>query len=161
MTVVLSKVAFWAPVTFTRVGDDGKPETLEFRARYKHLKKSVRLDLDRRLQAIHLNAEVRKDLVQRMEDPATPEYQRKEIRLMLDAKQITDAEFLNEVLCDWELKGSDGQFIPYTEAARAELEEELDGLEIALFRAYQKARQNAAAPAAVEKNSEQPSATTS
>lgn len=161
MTVVLSKVAFWAPVTFTRVGDDGKPETLNFRARYKHLKKSVRLDLDRRLQAIHLNAEVRKDLVQRMEDPATPEYQRKEIRLMLDAKQITDAEFLNEVLCDWELTDSDGKFIPYTEAARAELEEELDGLEIALFRAYQKARQNAAAPAAVEKNSEQPSATTS
>lgn len=161
MTVVLSKVAFWAPVTFTRVGDDGKPETLKFRARYKHLKKSVRLDLDRRLQAYHLNAAVRKDLEQRKEDPTTAEFQRKEIGLMLEAKPITDAEFLNEVLCDWELTDSDGQFIPYTEAARAELEEDLDGLEVALFRAYQKARKESAAPAAVEKNSEQPSATTS
>lgn len=51
MTVVLASVAYWAHVEVPFVGDEGKPEVLKFRARYKRLKTSERKKLDEELKS--------------------------------------------------------------------------------------------------------------
>ena len=51
MAVVLASAAFWAPVSYKLVGDDGEPSIVSFRARYKRLKTTERKELDRRLAA--------------------------------------------------------------------------------------------------------------
>ena len=45
--------AFWAPVTIRLPGDDGELEIIECRGRFKRLKKSERIDLDRRALQLH------------------------------------------------------------------------------------------------------------
>ena len=127
MAVVLASVAYWAPVIFNLVGDDGKPEVIRFRARFKRLKTSQRKQLD-----------------QDMAD-----------------KSITDEEFLNRVLVDWDLKDKTGASVIYSPATRAEQVEDWDGLEGALVTAWFTNAQECTKAATAAKNSGAPSATTS
>lgn len=159
MTVILSAVGFWAPITFARVGDDHKPEIVKFRARFKHLKKSERRALDRRLNVRALTAPVREELQARIDQGVVTGSEKEELQLLLSAVPITDAELLNDLLVDWDLKDREGGFIPYTLAVREEQEEALDGLEAAIVTGYFEARREAVSPEAIAKNSEAPSAT--
>ncbi len=159
MAVILSSVAFWAPITFARVGDDQKPEILKFRARFKHLKKSERRALDRRLNVRALTAPVREELQARIDQEVVKGSEKEELQLLLSAVPITDAELLNDLLVDWDLKDREGKFIPYTIAVREEQEEALDGLEAAIVTGYFAAKREAVSPEAIAKNSEAPSAT--
>ncbi|WP_087864670.1 hypothetical protein [Comamonas thiooxydans] len=154
MAVILASVAFWTSVTFARVGDDDKPEVLKFRARFKRLKKSERVALNHRVAAMGMTAEVRQSIQKLIDDPATDAHQRDFWKARLDAKTMTDAELLNEVLVDWELRDSKDQFVAYTPAARAELEEDLDGIETSLVKAYFDAVNKPVTAEEVEKNSE-------
>lgn len=161
MTVILTSVAFWVPVTFARVGDDGQPEVLKFRARFKRLKKSERIALDHRIAASGLLAEVRKMLQEKVNSPETVEGTRDFLRARLAAKPTNDAEVLNEVLADWDLKDHEGGFVAYTPSTRAQLEEDLDGLEGCLVKAYLEATGKPVTAEDVEKNSAAQSDTTS
>jgi len=49
MTVVLASAAYWAPARYTLVGDDAKPVNVDFRVRFKRLKRSERQDLETQL----------------------------------------------------------------------------------------------------------------
>lgn len=49
MAIVIASVAFWAHVKLTLVGDYGKTEIVEFKARYKRLKTSERKALEKDL----------------------------------------------------------------------------------------------------------------
>lgn len=157
--VVLASVGFWAPVVYARPGDDHKPEILKFRARFRYLKKTERRALDHRIIALRLTADVRKAMQAQIDDPATAEFLREDMRLQLEAKPMPDTEMLDEILIDWDLHDRSGNFIPYSKAARLAQEEELDGLEAAMVRAYSKAQQASLDPAVIEKNSEEPSGT--
>lgn len=163
MTVVLASVAFWAPFTLALPGDDGKPELVEGRARFKRLKTSESRALSRRMRANNLVPEVREAIQARLDDPKANfrAKERQDIEADLAAEPISDAEFLRDMLVDWDLKDTRGEIIVYAPVMRDELCEDWDGLEGALVRAYLKAREAAANPKAVEKNSEGPSATTS
>lgn len=163
MTVVLASVAFWAPFSLTLPGDDGKPELIEGRARFKRLKTSESSALARRMRANNLLPEVRKAIRKDLDDPKANfrDKERETIEADLEADPISDAEFLRDILVDWDLKDTRGEPIAYTPATRDELCEDWDGLEAALVRGYLKAREVAANPKAVEKNSGGPSATTS
>ena len=68
MTVVLASVAFWAPVTYRLLGDDGQPEEIKGRARYKRLKTSERRALDRRLRANRLTPDLRVAIRKQLDD---------------------------------------------------------------------------------------------
>ena len=46
MSVVLASVAFWADAQLILVGDLGKPEIVDFKARFKRLKTSERKQLE-------------------------------------------------------------------------------------------------------------------
>ena len=46
MSVVLASVAFWASAQLILVGDLGKPEVVDFKARFKRLKTSERKQLE-------------------------------------------------------------------------------------------------------------------
>ena len=161
MTVILASIAFWAPVTFACVGDDGKPEVLKFRARYKRLKKSEREALDHSVAAYHLTEASRNELQKRIDDPKTSAQQRKYWQDRLAAKTLSDAEVLNDLLVDWELKDHLGQFVAYTPATRDQLSEDFDGFEGSLVTAYFDAVKKPLTVEDVEKNSEAQSATTS
>lgn len=161
MTVILSSVAFWAPVTFIRVGDDLQPEKVTFRARFKRLKKSERVALDHRIAAAGLLPQTRQLMQEKIDSPDTEEHTRDFLRARLAATPTNDAELLNEVLVDWDLKDHRGDFVPYTPAIRAELEEDLDGLEGCMAAAFMKAMGVIFDPAEQEKNSAAQSATTS
>lgn len=161
MTVILASIGFWTAVTFARVGDDGKPEVLKFRARFKRIKKSERVALDHRVAALGLTAEVRQSIQKMIDDPATDSHQRKFWTDRLAAKTMTDAELLNNVMIDWDLHDHIGAFVPYTAATRMELEEDLDGLEGCLVKTYFDAINQSVTAKEVEKNSEAQSATTS
>lgn len=161
MTVILASVAFWAPVTFARVGDDGQPEVLKFRARYKRLKKSERVALEHSVAAWGMTTEVRDSIQKLIDNPATDARQREFWQARLAAKTMTDAELLNDLLVDWELTDHNGQFVAYTPATRAEQEELLDGLEGSLVKAYFDAINKPVTAEDVEKNSEAQSVTTS
>ena len=161
MTVLLASVAFWAPVTLALVGDDHQAEVIKFRARFKRLKKSERKALDMRVDAGRLTEATRKECQERIADPMTLPADRVDLQAQLLAKPISDVEFLNEVLVDWDWKDRNGAVIHYSLAERADLEEELDGLELALIKAYFCARREAMAPEAIAKNSAPQPATTS
>ena len=126
MSVVLASVAFWAAGQLILVGDLGKPEIVDFKARFKRLKTS----------------------------------ERKQLEAGLADKKITDKEFLDRLLVDWELKDKAGNSVPYTEQQRAELVEDWDGFEAALAEAYFDNGRKAREAVEVAKNSEPPSATT-
>lgn len=161
MTVILKSVAFWVPVTFARVGDDGKPEVLKFRARFRRLKKSERLALDHRIAVSGLLPDVRKMLQEKIDNPETEADTRDFLRERLAAKPTNDAEVLNDLLADWDLKDHQGEYVPYTHTTRTELEEDLDGLEGCLVKAYMEATGKPVTAEDVEKNSEAQSVTTS
>lgn len=127
MTVVLASVAYWAPVTLNLSGDDGKPEVVAFRARFKRLKTS----------------------------------ERKQLGEDLNSKVLTDEQFLDRLLLDWDLKDKTGSFVVYSSQVRAELVEDWDGLELALVTAWFENNRKSTETAAVAKNSGAPSATTS
>lgn len=161
MTVVLASVAFWFPFTYRLIGDDGKPEEVKGRARFKRLKKSERQALDRRIYANSLTPEIRKTLREQLAAQDCPfnKRERAEVEAGLAAETLTDAELLTELLVDWELKDRQGTPILYSPAAVAEACEEWDGLESDIVRGYNAARAAAFDPKAVEKNSEPPPAT--
>ncbi len=161
MAVILASVAFWTAVSFARVGDDGEPEMLNFRARFKRLKKSERIALDHRMAASGLLPETRKLLQEKIDSPDTEVSVRDFLRARLAAKPTNDAEVLNEVLVDWDLRNHRDEFVPYTHVTRTELEEELDGIEGCLVKAWLKAITTPVTTEDVEKNSEAQSATTS
>lgn len=69
MTVVLASVAFWAPVTYRLIGDNGQPEIIEGRARYQRLKTSERRLLDRRIRANRLTPDVRAGIRAQLDAP--------------------------------------------------------------------------------------------
>lgn len=125
MTVVLASIAYWAPVTLNLVGDDGKPEVVPFRARFKRLKTSERKQLDQELMG----------------------------------KTLTDEQFLDKLLLDWDIKDKTGTPVIYSKQVRAELVEDWDGLETALVTAWFTNARKSNETAAVAKNSEAPSAT--
>lgn len=126
MSVVLASVAFWAGAQLILVGDLGKPEIVNFKARFKRLKTS----------------------------------ERKQLEADLDDKKITDKEFLDRLLVDWDLKDKAGEPVLYTEKQREELVEDWDGFEAALVQAYFENGRKAREAAEVAKNSGLPSATT-
>jgi len=126
MSVVLASVAFWAGAQLILVGDLGKPEIVDFKARFKRLKTS----------------------------------ERKQLESDLADKKITDKEFLDRLLVDWDLKDKSGNAVIYSEKQREELVEDWDGFEAALVQAYFDNGRKAREAAEVAKNSELPSATT-
>lgn len=126
MSVVLASVAFWAGAQLILVGDLGKPEIVDFKARFKRLKTS----------------------------------ERKQLESDLADKKITDKEFLDRLLVDWDLKDKSGNAVIYSEKQREELVEDWDGFEAALVQAYFENGRKAREAAEVAKNSELPSATT-
>ena len=160
---VINSIAFWAPGKLYVPGDDGKRIEINFRARYKRLKKSERMALDHRIEANKLTTEMRASLRARLDkkEEVIADDSRKYLEAVLAAKPITDAEFLRTTLVDLDLKDTEGQPIIYTPNAVAELEEELDGFEAALVRIYYRAREAASNPMDAEKNSETQSGTTS
>ena len=161
MTVVLASVAFWAPITLRLIGDDGQPELIQGRARYQRLKTSERRALDRRIRANHLTPSVRESIQARLDDPAsnyTPR-ERREIAADLAAEPITDAQFVADLVVDWDLRDRSGAVILYSPAMRDALCEDWDGLEAALVRGYLEAQKSVLEPKETEKNSEAPSAT--
>ena len=85
--------------------------------------------------------------------------ERKQLEAELAAKKITDKEFLDRLLVDWELKDKSGNAVIYSERQREELVEDWDGFEAALVRGYTDAQQALLKPQELEKNSEGPSAT--
>ena len=161
MAVVLASAAFWAPVSYKLVGDDGEPSIVSFRARYKRLKTSERRALDRRLRANRLTPDLRVAIRKQLDDQDsvfTPR-ERTEIEADLAAEPISDEQFLAATLVDWDFKDKTGQAIMYAPAAVRELCEDWDGFEAALVRGYTDAQQALLKPQEQEKNSEGPSAT--
>ncbi|MDF1486698.1 hypothetical protein PY257_16210 [Ramlibacter sp. H39-3-26] len=161
MAVVLASVAFWAPVTYRLIGDDGKPEVIEGRARYKRLKTSERKALDRSIRANNLMPDVRAAIRKRLDadDCNFTAKERAEVQADLAAEPITDEQFLQAVLVDWDFKDKTGAAIAYTPAAKAELCEDWDGFEAALVRGYTDAQEAVLKPQETEKNSVAPSGT--
>ncbi|WP_324622726.1 phage tail assembly chaperone [Delftia lacustris] len=162
MAVILASCAFWAPVKFVIPGDDAKPEIINFKARFKRLSRKERKALERRVGANSLTAEVRKIISERLGNPEHKHTakDREEIQLRVEADPIDDDEFLREVLVDWDLKDKQGKVVVFSLAALEELADEWDGIEPALVNAYFDARRAATSPEAVQKNSDEPSATT-
>lgn len=161
MTVVLASVAFWAPVTYRLIGDDGQPELIQCRARYQRLKTSERKALDRRIRASRLTPDLRAGIRKQLDAPDCnfTARERAEIEADLAAEPITDAQFLAALLVDWDLRDKTGQAITYTPAMKEQLCEDWDGFEAALVRGYMDAQAALLDPKAVEKNSAEPPAT--
>lgn len=161
MAVVLASTAFWAAVTYRFVGEDGSPQAFHFRARYKRLKTSERKSIDRRIRANRITPDVRVEMEKRLDAPDArfTAAERAEIEADMAAKPITDAEFLDAVLMDWDLKDQDGQPVPYTTATREAVCEDYDGLEAALVVGCTDARVAALKPEEISKNSVAPSGT--
>ena len=163
MAVILASCAFWAPVKFVVPGDDGKPEILKFRARYKRLTRSERQELERRVAANSLTPDVRKGARERLDNPENKytAKDRQEIELRIQAEPIDDEEFLKEVLVDWDLTDKKGEKVMFSPATLAELTDAWDGFEVALVGAFYEGTANATSKEAIEKNSAEPSAITS
>lgn len=86
--------------------------------------------------------------------------ERKQLEKDLAEKKISDKEFLDALLVDWKLKDTLGNPVIYSEAVRAELVEDWDGLETALVMSYFENARLSREVGEVAKNSEAPSATT-
>ena len=76
----------------------------------------------------------------------------------MTAEPITDEQFLEATLVDWDFKDKTGQAIMNAPAAVRELCEDWDGFEAALVRGYTDAQQALLKPQELEKNSEGQSA---
>ena len=159
MAVVLASAAFWAPVIYKLVGDDGEPTIVNFRARYKRLKTTERKELDRRLAAGRMDERGRERLKAQLQLSHLTADDREEIEAQLKADPANDKDFLDAVLVDWELTDLTRNRIPYTSATRAEVVEEWDGIEAALVNAYFDAGRKAREAVEIAKNSGAPSAT--
>ena len=159
--VVLASVAFWAPFSYTIVGDDAQPETVKGRARFKRLKTSERASLDARLAANRMDAGARKAVRARLDDPENKMTRkvRAQMEANLAAEPIDNDEFLEQMLVDLDLKDKRNEVILYTPAKLAELCEDWDGFDKALVESYFDAQRQALDPKAVEKNSGEPSGT--
>lgn len=162
MAVILASCAFWAPVKFVITGDDAKPEVISFRARFKRLSRKERKALEQRVSANSMTPEVRKIITEHLSNPEHKHTakDRQEIQQRIDADPIDDDEFLKEVLVDWDLKDKQGKAVVFSLAELDQLADEWDGIEPALVNAYFDARRAATSPEAVQKNSDEPSATT-
>ncbi|WOI46969.1 hypothetical protein [Acidovorax sp. BLS4] len=63
MTIVLASAAYWAPARYTLVGDDAKPCHVDFRVRFKRLKRSERQALEDQLTKKEIDDKVFLDRV--------------------------------------------------------------------------------------------------
>lgn len=148
--VVVKNPAYWAPGHLVIPDQPGKPIIFKFKARFRRLNEAERKELDARMEAGR-------------------DYVRAVGRAMLEGKPapvqpqnlITDRDLLDQVMTDWEgFHNGDGSVAIYTPAARHQVTFDTPGLEQAMARAYLESRDPAQDLAAVEKNSEAPSATT-
>ena len=155
MPVILANKHFWAKGQIYAPGDDGELVEIKFRGRFKRLSATERKELDRRLYANGITPDVRKELEKMLEDtsPSMSERDREELRLGLEAERISNEEFIELYLTDWDIKDQDGNPIAFSPENLKEVFEELDGLPAALVKAYDQAVIQAANPAAIEKNS--------
>lgn len=147
MSVVIASCAYWAPARFVLVGDDAKPEVVEFRCRFKRLKRTEARKLNERLAATGSIARHEIGQITLSADDLAK----------FKALAITDKEVLDTLLVDWELKTKMGDLVSYSEQARADMVEEWDGFEQAMVMAYFNANTEAAKAEAAAKNSEAPS----
>jgi len=85
--------------------------------------------------------------------------ERKKLDEDLREQRITDREFLDRLLVDWDLKDKQGNAIAYTPQTREALVEEWDGLEAAMVTAYFEAGRAVHSALETEKNSVEPSGT--
>ena len=152
MAVILATAGFWAPCTYAVPGDDLKPLEIKFRARWKRMTRPERKELDRRLQAARTVRQIDSGIPTSL-SAAEVEQQRQ--------LAISDEQFLNELLIDWDLKDARGNPVPYSPTARNETCDQNDGLEPALVSSYFMALQALNTPKATEKNSDMLSGTTS
>lgn len=86
--------------------------------------------------------------------------EREEIERLLKERELDDKAFLDRLLVDWDLEDVRGEKVPYTEATRAELVEDWDGLEIALVQSFFEAGRKVRDAGEQAKNSAAPSAPT-
>ena len=153
MTVKLAASTFLAPVTYSVPGDDSQVIDIKFRARFNRLSTSAREMLDDRLQMTWLNRMVKMS--------KTPEIRALFEERVKDMKPnvtpISDVEICQQVLAGWELQDVDGESVPFGPDAMAEMFEQWYGLDGAIAVAYV----NAVSPKVAEKNSVEPSSTTS
>lgn len=150
MSVILTKnPAYWADGFFVIPDQPGRPIVIDFRLRFKRLKKSEADELDRR---IRINSERHQAQLRAIvAGEPVPEM----------VPEITDKEVLDAVLVDWEgFNAEDGTAAMYTVAARAQLCDDYPGMEAAMVRAWLESRHPAQQREAAIKNSEVPSGTT-
>ena len=150
MAVILTKnPAYWAEGFFVLPDQPGRPIVIDFRLRFKRLKKADVEALDQRIRINNQRHQAWLRAVVAGEAPAMP---------TLD---ITDREVLDTVLVDWEgFSAEDGTAAMYTEAARAQLCDDYPGIEAAMVRAWLESRHPAQEREAAAKNSEALPATT-
>ena len=150
MAVVLTKnPAYWAEGFFVIPDQPGRPIVIDFRLRFKRLKKAEADELDRRIRinSEHHQAQLRAIVENRPVPQFVPE--------------ITDKEVLDAVLVDWEgFNAEDGTAAMYTDATRTQLCDDYPGMEAAMVRAWLESRQPAQQREAAAKNSEALPATT-
>ena len=152
MAIIFASAGFWAPVTYTVPGDDLKPLSVTFRARWKRLTRPERKELDLRLQAART--------VRQIDAGIPTSLSADEVKKARETA-ISDEQFLNEMLIDWDLKDSRNSLVQYSQQVRNETCELNDGLEPALVSSYFLALQALNAPSVIEKNSGTLSGTTS
>ena len=144
MAVILTKTpAYWAEGFFVLPDQPGRPIVIDFRLRFKRLKKAEAEELDRRIRinSERHQAQLRAIVAGEPVPQVDPE--------------ITDKEVLDQVLADWEgFTDEGGTAAMYTEAARAQLVEDYPGIEAAMVRAWLESRQPAQQREAAAKNSE-------
>lgn len=144
MAVILTKTpAYWAEGFFVLPDQPGRPIVIDFRLRFKRLKKAEVVELDRR---IRINTERHQAQLRAIVagEPA-PEV----------VPEITDAELLDQVLADWEgFTTEDGTAAMYSPALRAQLCDDYPGIEAAMVRSWLESRQPAQQREAAVKNSE-------
>lgn len=134
MTVVLAPVGYWHAGVHLMPGDDGKKFELKFRARFKHLPRKER-------ELINKRAAVSMAIAAGVEAPEP----------LKELQPLTDKEFLDQVLLDWDIKDLQGQAVMFTPAMREELFDQYDGLEASFVRCFEDSRReqpakNSAAP---------------
>lgn len=150
MSVILTKnPAYWADGFFVIPDQPGRPIVIDFRLRFKRLKKAEADELDRR---IRINSERHQAQLRAIvAGEPVPEM----------VPEITDKEVLDAVLVDWEgFNAEDGTAAMYTVAARAQLCDDYPGMEAAMVRAWLESRHPAQQREAATKNSVVPSGTT-
>lgn len=150
MAVILSTAGFWAPAVYKVPGDDLSVTSTKLRIRWKRLSRTDRKAMDARLAArIDL---MRISLAVNTATPADTE--------ALKELAITEQQFLEEMIVDWELADARGQAVPYTLQELRETCDLNDGFDVQLFSSYFEALGKLNQPREIEKNSDAPSDTT-